>query len=270
MRLRAICVLALAIAVLAPTAGAAAAAPPVRWPSAADVLAREPGIGAGNAACMARFLRGRLARSAWLAPYRTRTPAGKLTSDRAHRRCLTRAERIAMVELGFTRALGQHRELRCVARRVEARSRAVRLAITTRLQEFQLYDRAFRACGYMRVFYRTLGEQFLLEPTRAERGCLNRRGSVVFVYPLRPGLTATTTFRAAFAAVYDRCIGNASRDAMWLRLARRGDVRPARAAPCVARRVAHSATFVEFLTDANGMARLAKQAARACGASAPA
>ena len=170
---------------------AATGATPPRWPTVSDVRNAEPGIAAEDAACMARFFRGRLSRSDWLAPYYARTPAQKRTSSAGRARCMTLDERVATVEQGFVAVLGRHPELRCVARTLEARGWAVRLAVTTRLHEFRLYDRVFRACGFMGVVYDLYGHQFHLALTAAERRCANGIGSVVPLYPEREGQATT-------------------------------------------------------------------------------
>ena len=85
----------------------------------------------------------------------------------------------------------------------------MRDAVTTRLLELRLYDRVFRACGFMGVFYDVYAHQFQLALTRAELRCAN-----------------------AIPAVYDRCVGRASGVAMWRGIV--DDLQPARFVPCVA------------------------------------
>jgi hypothetical protein len=211
---------------------------------------------------MAAFLRGRLPRSAWMAPYRARTPAQKLTTDLAHHRCMTREERVAMVEYDYTKTFGAHAELDCVARRVEARSRAVRLAITTRLQEYRYYDPVFRACGFMGVLYETYARQMHLQLAHGERACVNRIGSVVPLYPLPRVDRPSMADLVGVGTVYDRCVGRASKKAMW-RSAFHA-MRPAASLSCVARRLAKGASFVMLLADRAALDGLWTQVRTAC------
>jgi hypothetical protein len=212
---------------------------------------------------MAASLRGRVTRAAWLAPYYARTPAQKLATDTAHHRCMTHDERVAMVAYDYTRLFGHLPALHCVATRLEARSRAVRLAVTTRLLEFRLYDRVFRACGFMGDLYARFGRQMKLETTRPEQACMNRAGSVVPLYPLHAGDASTNAERAQVAAVFDRCVGSASEEAMWRRAS--SDVQHAIAVACVARQLSRAATFGMLFTEPALLAKLSEGAAVACG-----
>lgn len=119
----------------------------------------------------------------------------------------------------------------------------VRDAVTTRLLELRLYDRVFRACGFMGVFYDVHAHQFQLALTRAELRCAN-----------------------AIPAVYDRCVGRASGVAMWRGIV--DDLQPARFVPCVAERLAGSATSATLFTDAVATGALATSALAACRVSA--
>jgi len=212
---------------------------------------------------MAAYLRGRVARAAWLAPYYSRTPAQKLATDTAHTRCMTHDERVAMVAFDYIRLFGRRPALHCVATRIEARSRAVRLAITTRLLEYRLYDRVYRACGFMGDLYADYGRQMKLETTGPEQACMNRAGSVVPLYPLYAGDPSTRSERAQVAAVFDRCIGSASEQAMWRRAIT--DVQPATAVACLARRLSRAATFGMLFNQPAVLTTLSQGAAVACG-----
>jgi hypothetical protein len=247
--------------------GAATGATPPRWPTVSDVRNAEPGIAADDAACMARFFRGRLSRSDWLAPYFSRTPAQKRTRSAGRAHCMTLDERVATVEQGFVDVLGRHAELHCVARTLEARGWAVRLAVTSRLQEFRLYDRIFRACGFMGVVYDLYGHQFHLALTGAERRCANGIGSVVPLYPQRDGQIRTQADKRETGAVFDRCVGRASESAMWRSIVH--DLKPVQVVPCVAQRLTRSATFVTLFTDKVAMDRLGNRALVACRLSVP-
>ena len=254
--------LLLFVLLLAALPGTVSGATPAPWPSAADVRSKEPGVGPGNAVCMAAFLHGRLPRSAWMAPYRSRTPAQKLTTDLAHHGCMTREERVAMVEHDYTKTFGEHAELQCVARRVEARSRAMRLAIRTRLQEYRYYDPVFRACGFMGVLYARYGRQLHLQLTDGEKACVNRIGSVIPLYPLPSGDHPSKADRVRVGTVYDRCVGLRSKTAMWRSVFHA--MHPAASLPCVAQQLAAGATFVMLFADRAAMDRVWKQVRTAC------
>jgi hypothetical protein len=240
--------------------GVAAAAAPARWPSPGDIRAHEPGIARNDAACIAGFFRGRIARGVWRAPYYAATPAQKRIISAGLARCMTRAERIAMRELDFTRVLGEHPELRCVAERLDARSWAVRLAVTSRLDELRMYDRVFRACGFMGVFYGLTARSLQLELAPSEERCVNRFGSVVpFSLP--------EAARTGGGAVFDRCVGAASETAMWRRVLRAHV--PAKALPCAVRRLTRTITFaMVFAGKGAPLTRLGERALRACGVTA--
>lgn len=238
MRLLSTCALAIVLLVLPSVAATA----PTRWPSVQDVQKVQPGIAADDAACIARFYHGRLSRSDWLAPYYSRTPAQKRTSSAGLSRCMTRKERVAMREVDFTRVMGKHAELRCVADRLEARSWSVKLAVTTRRLELRMYDRVFRACGMTGVVYANVAHQVKLELTASERRCTNRTGSLLAVY--RDGKPVDMP---AVAKVFDRCVTLRSEEAMWRRLM--SDKVPAKALVCAAHRLSRSITFALLSTD---------------------
>ncbi len=258
MRLR-LCVIAGLLASLVAFPGLGAAAAP-RWASAGDIRAKEPGVAVNDAACIARFFHGRLERGVWLAPYYAATPAEKRILSAGLANCMTRAERVAMRELDFTRVLGKHAELRCVAERLDARSWAVRLAVSSRLDELRMYDRVFRACNFMGVFYGLAAKPMHLVLAPAEQRCVNRIGSVVPFY-------AAKTARAAGGAVLDRCVGTASETAMWRR-AFRAHV-PPKALACVARRLTRATTFaMVFTAKPAELTLIGGLALGACGATA--
>jgi hypothetical protein len=66
----------------------------------------------------------------------------------------------------------------------------------------------------------------------------------------------------AVGTVYDRCVGPASRKAMWRSLFH--TLRPAASLPCVARRLSAGATFVMLLTDTAALDRMWALVRAAC------
>ena len=89
MRTGRVCVLAVLVLAAIPGAAGAAGAPP-SWPTPADVRSYTPGLGAKDAACVARYYRGRLSRKAWLTPYFNLTPAQKAITDAGFDHCQTK------------------------------------------------------------------------------------------------------------------------------------------------------------------------------------
>src|SRR3954447_20558343 len=118
MRPRSVCGLAV-LALTAVSSGAGAAGTPPSWPTAADVRAYTPGLGASDAGCVARFYRGRLSRKAWLTPYFKLTPAQKAVTDAGFSHCQDRAQRIALVERQEAMYFGKHDADACVARAID-------------------------------------------------------------------------------------------------------------------------------------------------------
>jgi hypothetical protein len=252
---------ALALFVLAaiPSAASAAGGPQLAWPSAADIRSYTPGLGQKDAACVARFYRGRLSRKAWLTPYFKLTPAQKTVTDAGFDRCQTKAERIALIERQEALYFGKHAADACVARTMDARTRAERRALTSLARQIRADDKIFRACGLMGQLYATLGAGTKLDLTAAEQRCANRVGSAE---PVRLRAKAPTAAqRKAVGTVYDRCVGAKTKEAMWRSLL--ASYKPASAIPCVAR---HSLaiTFVTMFSDAAKLESQAKAAAAAC------
>jgi hypothetical protein len=234
-----------------------------RWPSAGDVRTATPGLGVKDAACIARYYHGRLSGKAWFTPYYRLTPAEKVVTDAGFERCMTVVERTALVERQGALDWGKHAELRCVARRMVARTRAQLRALTSLAAEARAEDRVYRACGLMGAIYATVGRATQLVLTRAEQRCANGLGSAG---PIRPGAeTPTVAQRKSIGTVFDRCVGRASELAMWKRLLRA--YKPAAAVPCIAR---HSLaiTFATIFGDRAALQNQAKRAVSACVVSA--
>lgn len=250
--------LALFVLVAIPSGAGAAAGPP-RWPTAADVRSYTPGLSAKDAACVARFYRGRLSRRAWLTPYFKLTPAQKVVTDAGFRHCQTKAERIALVARQEAIYFGHHPATACVARAIDARTPAERRALTSLATQIRADDAVFRRCGLIGQLYASLGKATKLVLTKAEQQCANRVGSAD---PVRLRTRAPSTAeRRAVGSVFDRCVGRTTERAMWRGLL--ANFKPARAIPCI---VDHSVpiTFVTFFSDAANLQRQAKAAVAAC------
>ena len=258
MRTGRVCALALSALVAIPGAASAAGAPP-SWPTAADVRSYTPGLGAKDAACVARYYHGRLSRKAWLTPYFKLTPAQKAVTDAGFNDCQTRAQRVALVERQETTYFGQHPANACVARAIDARTRAQRLALTSLADQIREDDKVFRRCGLIGQLYATLAKATKLVLTQSEQRCANRVGSAD---PVRLRAKAPSTAqRKAVGTVFDRCVGRKTEEAMWRSLL--ASFKPASAIPCIARHSV-SITFVTFFSDATTLERQAKAAAAAC------
>jgi hypothetical protein len=241
-----------------PGAAGAAGAPP-SWPTPADVRSYTPGLGAKDAACVARYYRGRLSRKAWLTPYFNLTPAQKAITDAGFDHCQTKAQRIALIERQEAIYFGKHPADACVARAMDARTRAQRVALTSLARQIREDDKVFRRCGLIGQLYATLGKATKLVLTPAEQRCVNRVGSAD---PVRLRAKAPTTAeRKAVGTVFDRCVGRKTEEAMWRGLL--ATFKPASAIPCIARHSV-SITFVTFFSDAAALERQAKAAAAAC------
>jgi hypothetical protein len=253
-----VCALALFVLAAIPAVAAAAGAPP-SWPTLADVRSYTPGLSAKDAACVARYYRGRLSRKAWLTPYFKLTPAEKVVTDAGFDHCQTKAQRIALIERQEAISFGRHPADACVARSLDARTRAQRRALTSLARQILEDDKVFRRCGLIGQVYATLGKATKLVLTPAEQGCVNRVGSAE---PVRMRAQAPSTAqRKAVGRVFDRCVGRTTKEAMWRSLL--ANFKPARARACLARHSA-SITFVTFFADATTLARLARAAAAAC------
>ena len=146
------------------------------WPTPADVRSYTPGLGADDAACVARYYRGRLSRKAWLTPYFKLTPAQKAVTDAGFDHCQTKAQRIALIERQEAIYFGKHPADACVARAMDARTRAQRIALTSLARQIREDDKVFRRCGLIGQLYATLGKATKLILTPAEQRCVNRVG----------------------------------------------------------------------------------------------
>ena len=209
----------LALLVLAAVPGAAGAAGgPEAWPTAADVRSYTPGLDMKDAACVANFYRGRLSRKAWLTPYFKLTPAQKTVTDAGFNHCQTKAQRIALIERQEAIYFGKHTANACVARALEGRTRAQRIALNSLATQVREDDKVFRRCGLIGQLYATLGQATKLVLTKAEQQCANRVGSAD---PVRLRSKAPTAAeRKAVGTVYDRCVGRKTEEAMWRQLLR--------------------------------------------------
>jgi hypothetical protein len=258
MRIGLIAVLVVLAAALAPAV--AAAAQPVTWPSAADVLASTPTLGAKDASCIAGYYDRRLSRAAWYTPYYALTARQKLVTDKGFEHCMTLAERTALIAHEDTRSLGKHTaEIGCSARAMARRTSAHLLSITSRAQAIADNDAVYRSCKLIGAVYASLARSTELRLTPAEQACANRAGSAD---PLRSrAKQPTVKQRTAIGKVFDACVGRASEQAMWERLLK--DFRPARAVDCIARRSV-AITFVTFFGSRSGLQRATKQAAAHC------
>lgn len=247
-------------ALLATASTVGAALTPPTWPSPADVRSYTPGLSAKDAACVARFYRGRLSRKAWLTPYFKLTPAQKRVTDAGFDHCENKAQRVDLIERQESIYFGEHPANACVARTMEARTRAQREALTSLARQVRADDAIFRRCGLIGQLYATLGLSTDLRLTPSEQRCTNRVGSADPVR--RRSKAPTTADRRAVGTVFDRCVGRASEQAMWRRLL--VNFKPAKAVPCIARRSV-SITFVTFFSDETKLETQAKAAAAACG-----
>jgi hypothetical protein len=256
-------VVATLLIALAGLPSAAGAATP-RGPSTRDIQDVEAGMPAAAAACMAAFYEGRLSRAEWLAHYDSLPPAQKRVRTAGRNGCTTLAQRVALSERSFARVLGPHAELRCVARALETRGWAVRLSVTTRALELQLYDRVFMGCGMMGVVYAGFAREMQLELSPAEQQCANRVGSVVPAY----GESRDSAFGPAVAGVFDRCVRAPSKTAMWRRMmsTETPSIVSARVRACAAERLAGSITFADLFAHGAGDALQAWVAMAACSA----
>jgi hypothetical protein len=230
-----------------------------RWPSASDVRSATPGLGAKDASCIAGYYQGRLSGKAWLTPFYKLTPAQKLVTDAGFKQCMTLAQRTALIKRQGVLDWGQHSQLQCVAGRTAARSRSQLLSFTTLGREIRADDTLYRQCGLMGAIYASVARTTQLSLTKAEQTCANRLGSAD---PLRQRAKAPTMAqRKAIGAVFDRCVGRKSEQAMWLRLLH--DYSPAKSIPCIAQ---HSLgiTFATIFSDTAGLQDQAKRAVNAC------
>lgn len=257
MRTGLIAAFALLLVVL--PAGARAASPAAS-PTAADIKANTPGLGAQDAACIADYYRGRLTRTAWRTPYYKLTRSEKLVTDRGFEHCMTMSERTKLIQREDTLSLGAHAaELSCSARKMARRSTAHLLAITSLAQAVADNDAVYRGCGLIGAVYSSLAKSTKLRLTPAEQACANRTGSAD---PLRNrGKQPTVHQREVIGKVFDACVGEASETAMWKRLLK--DFRPSRAVACIAKRSV-AITFVTFFSDRTGLQRSAKKAVAQC------
>ena len=258
--MRAGVILAGALLTLAAFPGAGVAGTQGKWPSPAEVRAITPGIAAKDASCIAHYYRGRLSRKAWLTAYYKLSRAEKIVTGAGFAHCMTLERRAALTEREDALSFGEHpAALRCSAHREAARSQAALLSITSLAEAIRAGDRVYRACGVTGALYAAVGASNRIEMTTAEQACANRVGSVD---PLRHrGTAPTIAQRRAVGAVFDRCVGQASKQAFLARLFK--DFRPSGAIPCVVRH-ALAITFVMLYTEDPGVQAEVKAAEAAC------
>jgi hypothetical protein len=253
--------IALALLTLALLPAAALGAKPTpAWPTAQDVQKGEPGLLAKDAACIARYYRGRLSRKLWLTQYYDLTAAQKATTDAGPEHCMTLAQRTATDARLFAVIAGKHPQVHCVAVRAEALTPAQRAAQTNRATWLRAYDGMFRACGLTGALYSTVAQGAHLTLTVAEQACANRTGSVDPV--LSGGPSPSKANMRAIGSVLDRCVGAASKRAMYRYLVRAVPV--ASAIPCIAKTVASKLTFAELLTKDPVVKTTVQSATAAC------
>lgn len=248
------------VTLVAVPASALAAKPAPAWPTAQDVQKGEPGLLAKDAACIARYYRGRLSRKLWLTQYYDLTAAQKQTTDAGPEHCMTLADRIATDARLFTEIAGRHPQVHCVAVRAEGLTRAQRAAQTSRATWLRAYDRLFRGCGLTGALYAAVARGAHLPLTPAEQACTNRTGSVDPV--LGSGANPPKASLRAIGAVLDRCVGVVSERAMYRYLVRSVPVRSA--IPCIAKTAASQLTFAQLLTKDPAVATTVRSATAAC------
>ena len=164
------------VALAALPCAAVAATPAPRWPSADEVRAITPGLAAKDAACIARYYRGRLSRKAWLTAYYKLTRVEKIATDAGFTHCMSLARRAALAEREDVLSFGRHpAALRCSSRREAARSQDALLSITSLEEAIRAGDEIYRACGVTGALYAALGKASLIEITAIERAA--RTGS---------------------------------------------------------------------------------------------
>jgi hypothetical protein len=251
----------LALMLVAALPSAALGATQVPWPSAKDITAAEPGVGAKAAGCMATFYRGRLSRDAWLTPWWKLTRAEKLVTDAAYSRCLNRAERIAAIERPVTALVGAHPEVACAARGIDALSLRVRLAFTTRAKQRAAYDRIARRCRLMGVLYQRTASETQLTLTPAEQACANAQGTLDPVMH-RKGAVIAKAYLEEVGRVFDACVGAKSEEAMYRSILVKYKV--TRNISCIAHRAAATITFVQLVGGDPSVRTRAARATEAC------
>jgi hypothetical protein len=239
----ALVLLALLVTLPAAALGAKPAPP---WPSAKDIAKGGLGMQPRDAACIARYDRGRLSLAAWLKPYWDDTAAEKRATDAGLARCMTHAERLAWEQRFFTRIAGKLPEVHCVAVRSDGQSEARRLTQTSHARWARDYEAIFRSCGLTGAVYAEVAVAKLHLPfTRAARRCANRVGSGEAI--MYKPVTTVRAQRNAIGAVYDTCAGAASEQAMYRYLYRKYPF-PSKV-PCIARRLAAAVGFGAFINN---------------------
>jgi len=76
-----------------------------------DIQTAEPGMLAADAACVAKFYRGRLSRDLWFTPWHSLTRAQKVITDAGYTKCMTPAQKAATLERSLASVVGKHPEL---------------------------------------------------------------------------------------------------------------------------------------------------------------
>ena len=255
MRTLVLCLLVLGLDLAAPPGAVAAK----RWATAADVRAAEPGIAAAHVGCVVAGLRTRrlgvkaYRRELWrLSPRQLRvlvvTRHVCMTADEregAVRRSLGAAFGGAAAQLGS--------QIDCTAAAWDALPLVALRKLRDRTAELRLLTRLGRRCELLGAAATVIAQPLGLQPSKDEIGCLNEHGA------LRPPSTPA----ARRVAVFDRCIGRASAEAMYGRLLERAGATHAEAG-CAAPALARKLTFVQLFAGAPEVGATMAKAVHTC------
>lgn len=259
--------IALALLVAAVVPGAALAAEPSpAWPAVKDIVKMEPGLKADDAACMARYYRGRLSRKAWLTSWSGLTRKQMVATEAGVKRCTTQPERVAMLEHDFETAAGSVAGMQCVARAVEAVPLAARLTYDTHAKYMGMLDRAARSCRVTGALYARVAGETSLALSPAAQACANRFGAVEPVLH-RKGRLVSNAHLKAIGQVFDRCADDGAATAMWRKVLNASQVDKS-AIGCLSQRLAATLTFTELLSAKALVKQRAEAATAGCRASA--
>ena len=249
------CLLVLALACAA-ASGAAAAK---RWATAADVRAAEPGIASAHVACMVAGLRKRrLGVKAYRRELWRLTPRQLRVLTVTRHVCMTADERAGAVRRSLGAAFGSASaqlgsQIECTAAAWDALPLSALRALGDRTGELRLLTRLGRRCELLGAAATAIAQPLGLQPSDAEVACLNEHGA------LRPP-SASASRRVA---VFDRCIGRASAEAMYVRLLERAGATHAEAG-CAAPALARKLTFVQLFAGAPEVRAAMAKAVRTC------
>ena len=255
MRSVAICLLALGLALAAASPAAAAK----RWPTAADVRAAEPGIASAHVGCMVAGLRKRhLTARVYRRELWDLSPRQKRVLAVTRHLCMSEGEREGAVRRSLGAAFGSAAsqlvsEIECTAKAWDALPLADLQQVSDNAGELRLLTRLARRCKLLGAAAKVIAEPLGLQPSHDEVACLNQHGA------LRP----PTAPAARRVAVFDRCIGRASAEAMYERLLERAGVKH-REAVCAAPALARKLTFVQLFAGAPEVRAAMAKAVSSC------